>query len=158
MNSALRRDCILTNKIKFGPLALKKNMVLNTWSGLLMDEDTLPDDWTLTEGVLVELARASQTRLGRLPAEDAESPQDLLLENWGHLNLEPALFRARDPGYRTEMVLCTPGGAGTYFLWGHEMGDGKLHRFAGEYTGVEDFIENADWNRMALLPHLPCLW
>jgi hypothetical protein len=53
VKSALRRDRILTDKVKFGPLALRKQMVLNTWSGLLMDEDSLPDDWTLTEGVLV---------------------------------------------------------------------------------------------------------
>ncbi|KAJ6562975.1 hypothetical protein B0H10DRAFT_2239674 [Mycena sp. CBHHK59/15] len=92
------------------------------------------------------------------PAEDAERPHDLLLENWRHLGLEPALFRACDPGYRTEVVLCTPGGTGMHFLWGHEMGHDRLRCFEGEYTGVEDFIENADWNRMALLPHLPCLW
>ncbi|KAJ7903231.1 hypothetical protein B0H13DRAFT_2025770, partial [Mycena leptocephala] len=54
VNSALQRDRILTDKVKFGPFALRKwQMVLNTWSGLLRDEDSLPDDWTLTEGVLV---------------------------------------------------------------------------------------------------------
>ncbi|KAJ6486342.1 hypothetical protein DFH09DRAFT_928778 [Mycena vulgaris] len=53
VNTALRRDCVLTDKIKFGSLALKNKLVLNTWSGLLMDEDSLPDDWTYTEGVLV---------------------------------------------------------------------------------------------------------
>jgi hypothetical protein len=52
VNSALQRDRLLTDKIKFGSLALKKQVVLNTWSGLLMDEDSLPDDWT-HEGVLV---------------------------------------------------------------------------------------------------------
>jgi len=52
VNAALQRDRLLTDKIKFGPLALKKQQVLNTWSGLLMDEASLPDDWT-HEGVLV---------------------------------------------------------------------------------------------------------
>ncbi|KAJ7737850.1 hypothetical protein DFH07DRAFT_752832, partial [Mycena maculata] len=52
VNAVLTRDCLLTDKIKFGPLALNKQLVLNTWSGLLMDEDSLPDDWT-HEGVLV---------------------------------------------------------------------------------------------------------
>ena len=52
VNRALRRDCLLTDKIKFGQLTLNKQLVLNTWSGLLMDEDSLPDDWT-HEGVLV---------------------------------------------------------------------------------------------------------
>jgi ribonuclease HI len=49
----LKRDWILTDKVKFGTLALKKQLVLNTWSGLLKDEDSLPDDWTKIEGVLV---------------------------------------------------------------------------------------------------------
>ena len=40
-------------KMKFGNLALKKDLVLRTWSGLLMNEDALPDDWTYTVGVLV---------------------------------------------------------------------------------------------------------
>jgi hypothetical protein len=50
VNSALRRDRILTDKVKFGPIALKRQLVLNTWNGLLMDEDSLSNDWTLTEG------------------------------------------------------------------------------------------------------------
>jgi hypothetical protein len=52
INGALQRDRLLTDKIRFGPLALEKQLVLNTWSGLLMDEDTLPEDWAY-EGVLV---------------------------------------------------------------------------------------------------------
>ncbi|KAJ6480389.1 hypothetical protein C8R45DRAFT_832163, partial [Mycena sanguinolenta] len=52
INRALQRDRLLTNKVKLGPLALNKQLVLNTWSGLLMDEASLPDDWT-NEGVLV---------------------------------------------------------------------------------------------------------
>ncbi|KAJ7488794.1 hypothetical protein B0H11DRAFT_1720312, partial [Mycena galericulata] len=53
LNGVLRRDHVLTDKIKFGPLVLNKKLVLNTWSGLLLDEDSLPDDWTY-EGVLVD--------------------------------------------------------------------------------------------------------
>ncbi|KAJ6618614.1 hypothetical protein B0H10DRAFT_1795006 [Mycena sp. CBHHK59/15] len=53
VNSALGRDRILTNKMKFGNLALNKDLVLRTWSGLLMNEAALPDDWTYTVGVLV---------------------------------------------------------------------------------------------------------
>ncbi|KAJ7659524.1 hypothetical protein B0H17DRAFT_954663, partial [Mycena rosella] len=53
MNAALTRDRILTNKTRFGPLSFKKQLVLNTWSGLLMDEDSLPDDWIHEKGVLV---------------------------------------------------------------------------------------------------------
>jgi hypothetical protein len=53
VNAAPRRDRILTNKIKFGAQAFEKQLVLNTWSGLLLDEDSLPDDWTYQEGVLI---------------------------------------------------------------------------------------------------------
>jgi ribonuclease HI len=45
-------DRLLTDKNKFGSLAFKKQMVLNTWSGTLANEDSLSDDW-LHEGVLV---------------------------------------------------------------------------------------------------------
>ncbi|KAJ7720752.1 hypothetical protein DFH07DRAFT_1008459, partial [Mycena maculata] len=53
VDKVLQHDRILTDKIRFGTLALNKQQVLNTWSGILMDEDSLPDDWTYTEGVLV---------------------------------------------------------------------------------------------------------
>jgi len=62
INRALQRDRLLTDKIKFGPLALNKQLVLNTWSGLLLDEDSLPDDWT-HEGVLVGM-RPIRDRIG----------------------------------------------------------------------------------------------
>jgi hypothetical protein len=52
INGALQRDRLSTNEVKFALLTFKKDVVLNTWSGLLMDEDSLPDDWT-NEGVLV---------------------------------------------------------------------------------------------------------
>ncbi|KAJ7435520.1 hypothetical protein B0H11DRAFT_1755903 [Mycena galericulata] len=52
LNGVLQRDRRLTDKIKFGSLAFSKKLVLNTWSGLLLDEDSLPDDWT-HEGFLV---------------------------------------------------------------------------------------------------------
>jgi hypothetical protein len=52
INAALTRDCLLTDRIKFGPLAHKKQLVLNTWIGLLIDEESLPENWT-HEGVLV---------------------------------------------------------------------------------------------------------
>ncbi|KAJ6490089.1 hypothetical protein C8R45DRAFT_1053237 [Mycena sanguinolenta] len=47
------RDIILTNKIRFGGLSLRRQLVLDTWSGTLADEDSLPDDWINTKGVLV---------------------------------------------------------------------------------------------------------
>ncbi|KAJ6464341.1 hypothetical protein C8R45DRAFT_840535, partial [Mycena sanguinolenta] len=49
INRALQRDRLLTNSLKFGPLALNKKLVLNTGSGLLMNEASFPDDWTHEE-------------------------------------------------------------------------------------------------------------
>jgi hypothetical protein len=53
MNLTLKRDKLLTNRVRFGGLATNKQLVLNTWSGTLLDEDALPDDWTRQKGVLV---------------------------------------------------------------------------------------------------------
>ncbi|KAJ7143995.1 hypothetical protein C8R44DRAFT_915855 [Mycena epipterygia] len=53
INDALKRDMLLTNQACFGSLATKKQLVLDTWSGALLDEDSLPDDWTRSKGVLV---------------------------------------------------------------------------------------------------------
>jgi hypothetical protein len=67
INKILRRDCILTNPNRFGPRALKRQDVLRTWSGLLADEDALPDDW-INEGVLVGIqpidTRTHRTGIG----------------------------------------------------------------------------------------------
>ncbi|KAK6977477.1 hypothetical protein R3P38DRAFT_2810030 [Favolaschia claudopus] len=60
INSALRRDQILTNKARFGSLSKSKQTVLETWSGVLRDEDALPDDWTRTKGVLVGIWPTTQ--------------------------------------------------------------------------------------------------
>jgi hypothetical protein len=53
VNTSPNRDRILTDKLRFGTLSLNKQLVLNTWSGLLLHEDSLPDDWTYTKRVLV---------------------------------------------------------------------------------------------------------
>jgi hypothetical protein len=53
INAALRRDCILADEDRFGNMALKEDLVLCTWSGLLLDEDSLPVNWLKEKGVLV---------------------------------------------------------------------------------------------------------
>jgi hypothetical protein len=53
INVSLSRDRISTNKTKFGSLSFNKKLVLNTQSGLLFNEESLPDDWTYEKGVLV---------------------------------------------------------------------------------------------------------
>ncbi|KAJ7181913.1 hypothetical protein C8R46DRAFT_885333, partial [Mycena filopes] len=60
MNSSLKRDQLLTNRARFGSLAIKKQLVLNTWSGMLLDEDSLPDDWINSKGVLVGIRPATR--------------------------------------------------------------------------------------------------
>jgi hypothetical protein len=51
-NGSLGRDRILTDRLRLGPLALNQNLVLTTGSDLLMDEDSLLNNW-LNEEVLV---------------------------------------------------------------------------------------------------------
>lgn len=55
INSTLKHDILLTNQACFASLTIKKQMVLNTWSGTLLDEDSLPDDWIKSKGVLVNI-------------------------------------------------------------------------------------------------------
>ncbi|KAJ6451758.1 hypothetical protein C8R45DRAFT_765002, partial [Mycena sanguinolenta] len=53
VNAALKRDIMLTNKIRFGCLSLRRQLILAMWSSTLTDEDSLPDAWITTKGVLV---------------------------------------------------------------------------------------------------------
>jgi hypothetical protein len=55
MNTALKQDKLFTNQARFGSLGIKRQLVLDTWSGALLDKDSLPDDWTRSEGVLVSI-------------------------------------------------------------------------------------------------------
>jgi ribonuclease HI len=52
MNRRLTLDIAMTNK-HYGDKALNKYIVLQTWSGVLKDEASLPEDWTRQTGVLV---------------------------------------------------------------------------------------------------------
>ncbi|KAJ7708018.1 hypothetical protein B0H16DRAFT_1345126 [Mycena metata] len=61
VNAALTKDRILTDETRFRPLSFKKQLVLDTWSGLLMDEDSLPDDWIHEKGVLVGIRPKKNT-------------------------------------------------------------------------------------------------
>ncbi|KAG1837674.1 hypothetical protein C8R48DRAFT_751614 [Suillus tomentosus] len=53
INKRLKFDKLLTNTSKYGKSALRENLVLRTWSGVLKGEDNLPDNWIRKEGVLV---------------------------------------------------------------------------------------------------------
>ena len=52
MNARLRKDREGTEK-KYGRLALKENLVRNTWERLLKEETNLPKDWVRRKKVLV---------------------------------------------------------------------------------------------------------
>lgn len=47
------QDRLLTDSMRYGKRATKIDLVLKTWSGLLKDEDNLPDNWIRQTGVLV---------------------------------------------------------------------------------------------------------
>ena len=54
MNERLRDDCAMTNRRKFKSKTLRRECVLETWSGTLQDESGLPPDWIYGQsGVLV---------------------------------------------------------------------------------------------------------
>jgi ribonuclease HI len=43
----------MTNLAKYGKKAIKKGLVLKTWSKVIKNEENLPKDWTRETGVLV---------------------------------------------------------------------------------------------------------
>lgn len=56
VNQRLHLDRTMTDET-LSTRAIDKDMVLQTWSGLLQDEGRLPDDWTKESGVLVGIRR-----------------------------------------------------------------------------------------------------
>ena len=53
INKRLRLDCLLTDKRRYGKKATKASKVIQTWSGILYEEQNLPSDWHRQAGVLV---------------------------------------------------------------------------------------------------------
>jgi exonuclease III len=53
LNKRLHVDIALTNIYKFENKALPQDIVLATWKGALLEENTLPKDWLKVDGVLV---------------------------------------------------------------------------------------------------------
>lgn len=56
INTRLKFDRLLTDSKRYGKKALKVETVLKTWSGLLLHEENLPDNWVHNAGVLVGMA------------------------------------------------------------------------------------------------------
>jgi hypothetical protein len=61
MNRRLALDQAMTNT-RYGTNALNKDLVLHTWSGVLQDESSLPEDWIRQPGVLVGIVPLEQQR------------------------------------------------------------------------------------------------
>ncbi|KAH9857508.1 RnaseH-domain-containing protein [Lenzites betulinus] len=61
MNERLNLDICCSSK-KWKDKRISKEVVLNTWRGTLLDEGSLPDDWTGTAGVLVGTLRRGDRR------------------------------------------------------------------------------------------------
>ncbi|KAF9455620.1 hypothetical protein BDZ94DRAFT_1179626, partial [Collybia nuda] len=53
INTRLKLDRLQTNHHKFGKKALKESLVMDTWKGILKDEENLPKDWIRQSSVLV---------------------------------------------------------------------------------------------------------
>ncbi|KAK0212320.1 hypothetical protein DFS33DRAFT_1269132 [Desarmillaria ectypa] len=54
LNSRVLQDCMVTNTLRYGrKRALRKELVLRTRSGVLKDNNMLPNDWVEISGVLV---------------------------------------------------------------------------------------------------------
>ncbi|KAK7046865.1 hypothetical protein R3P38DRAFT_3346454 [Favolaschia claudopus] len=60
INAALTRDRILANKARFGKFSRNKRLVLETWSGVLHNEEALPEDWICAKEVLVGIRPAAR--------------------------------------------------------------------------------------------------
>ena len=56
INKRLIMDQLHTDQKRFKKKAIKKDKVLKTWSGLLLREENLPEDWKRQSGVLVGIA------------------------------------------------------------------------------------------------------
>lgn len=63
INDRLELDSLMTSP-KYEKKALSKDLVLETWKGVLHEEDKLPDDWMGVAGVLVGMDPVPQLGVG----------------------------------------------------------------------------------------------
>ncbi|KAJ7581922.1 hypothetical protein C8J56DRAFT_793587 [Mycena floridula] len=83
VNDRLQADCLLTSRFRHGPKALPRSVVLETWSGTLMNEASLLDDWIWNPEVIVGIGprctapkphRIRQTVAQPVPEDESDPP------------------------------------------------------------------------------------
>ncbi|PBK83041.1 hypothetical protein ARMGADRAFT_945575 [Armillaria gallica] len=53
MNHQMQLDCTPSDRKKFQKKVIQISLVLKTWQGMLLQESSLPEDWTRENGVLL---------------------------------------------------------------------------------------------------------
>ncbi|KAK0463726.1 ribonuclease H-like protein [Desarmillaria tabescens] len=66
LNNRLAQDCMATDVARFGNKALRRDLVLRTWNGVLLQNDALPNDWVGNTEVLVGIEPVRKRPRGRL--------------------------------------------------------------------------------------------
>lgn len=66
LNCRLSLDRSITDKYRFGSKALRPDLVLRTWRGVILNEENLPENWIWQSGVLVGIL----PRRARVPGPD----------------------------------------------------------------------------------------
>jgi len=65
MNMRLKFDKLQSDTKRYGSRAIRADLVLKTWSGVLLNEDNLPDNWIWESGVLVGITPRRPPGQGR---------------------------------------------------------------------------------------------
>ncbi|KAJ7450341.1 hypothetical protein FB451DRAFT_721910 [Mycena latifolia] len=83
--------------------------------------------------------------------DDLTDTQEELRRCWGVPGLMPVMYMAHSPfdsAYHCPTVLRA---GETYYLWLYQMDpiEPWLRKFEGSFKSVEDFMQNADWNRLS---------
>ena len=61
----LKFDKLQTDTKRYGSRAIKADLVLKTWSGVLLNKENLPDNWIWESGVLVGITPRQPPGQGR---------------------------------------------------------------------------------------------
>ncbi|KAJ7765782.1 hypothetical protein B0H16DRAFT_1883199 [Mycena metata] len=130
--------------------SLKKGKFVN-WAQIPIPDSELPEPWSADWDTFV-------------PGHKWYSEMQVELEErFGRalMGFVPALFSQED--YREDIVICPPGGAGTYYLWGDSWRWDtsppdpmpEMQRFRGVFANVDHFVRAGDWNPLEKVVECP---